>query len=176
MLYETLRAAARVALRWYYCDVVVQGLDRIPAHGPLLIVANHPNALVDAMLVATIIRRRILITAKATLFEHPLLGPFLTAVGVVPLQRAHDVRAAGRRVASPSRNDVTLNRVNDALRRNAVVLVFPEGISHDESTLAPLKTGAARIALRRMRPECVRCRCCPWGLSLSRRSGREVGC
>ena len=148
MLYETLRAAARVALRWYYCDVVVQGLDRIPAHGPLLIIANHPNALVDAMLVATIVRRRILITAKATLFEHPLLGPFLTAVGVVPLQRAHDVRAAGRRVASLSRNDVTLNRVNDALRRNAVVLVFPEGISHDESTLAPLKTGAARIALQ----------------------------
>lgn len=145
MLYETLRAAARVALHWYYGDVVVQGRDRIPVAGPLLVVANHPNALVDAMLVATTFRRRVLITAKATLFEHTLLGPFLTRVGVVPLQRAQDVRAAARSGSAISRNDAALNRVTGAFRGDGVVLVFPEGISHDQPALAPLKTGAARI-------------------------------
>ena len=148
MLYETLRAAARVALGWYYGDVIVQGRERIPARGPLLLVANHPNALVDAMLVSTSFRRRVLITAKATLFEHPLLGPFLRTVGVVPLQRAQDVRAAVRNDVSISRNEAALNRVIAALRQDGVVLIFPEGISHDEPTLAPLKTGAARLALQ----------------------------
>jgi len=37
--------------------------------------------------------------------------------------------------------------VYNALRRNGTVLIFPEGKSHDEPSLAPLKTGAARMAL-----------------------------
>src|SRR4051812_29308130 len=94
MLYHSLRAAAHVALRWYYADVVVQGEERVPARGPLIVVANHPNALVDALLVGTALRRRILLTAKATLFEHPLLAPLLRGIGVVPLRRAADERAA----------------------------------------------------------------------------------
>src|SRR5665213_623982 len=92
MLYRTLRATARIALRWYYSEVIVQGHERVSRDGPMLIVANHPNALVDAMLVTTSLRRQVLITAKATLFEHPLLAPFLTAIGVVPLRRARDER------------------------------------------------------------------------------------
>jgi glycerol-3-phosphate O-acyltransferase/dihydroxyacetone phosphate acyltransferase len=148
MLYHALRAAADVALRWYYADIVVQGAERVPAHGPLVIASNHPNALVDALLVATTLRRRVQLTAKATLFEHPLLAPLLRAVGVVPLRRAKDELAA-RQPGAPSvgRNADSFRQVTEALVRGGAVLVFPEGISHDEPTLAPLKTGAARMAL-----------------------------
>ncbi len=142
MLYETLRAAARVALHWYYSDVVVQGRGRIPAHGAVLVTANHPNALVDALLVGTTVDRRVLLTAKATLFANPALSMLLSAVGVVPLRRAKDEASAGQ-----SRNELAFQRVTDALRREGVVLIFPEGISHDEPALAPIKTGAARMAL-----------------------------
>ena len=65
MLYPLLRSAAHIALRWYYSDVIVQGRVRIPERGPVLVVANHPNAMVDAMLVASSIDRRVLLTAKA---------------------------------------------------------------------------------------------------------------
>lgn len=142
MLYATLRAAARVALQWYYADVIVQGRNRIPERGPLLVVANHPNALVDALLVGTIVERRVLLTAKATLFEHPLLAALLSSVGVVPLRRAKDEPVVGQ-----ARNVLAFQRVTDALRWDGVVLIFPEGISHDEPALAPLRTGAARMAL-----------------------------
>ena len=148
MLYRALRAAADVALRWYYADVVVQGAERIPAEGPLIIASNHPNALVDALLVSTTLRRRVRLTAKATLFEHPLLAPLLRAVGVVPLRRATDERAARRdETVSVARNTESFRQVTEALIQGGAVLVFPEGISHDEPALAPLKTGAARMAL-----------------------------
>jgi glycerol-3-phosphate O-acyltransferase/dihydroxyacetone phosphate acyltransferase len=126
----------------------VQGADRIPADGPLVIAANHPNALVDALVVATTLRRRVRLTAKATLFEHPVLASVLRAIGVVPLRRAKDELAARRAGAvSVERNAESFRQVTDALLRRRVVLVFPEGISHDEPALARLKTGAARMAL-----------------------------
>ena len=146
MLYRALRTAADVALHWYYADVVVQGRERIPSHGPLIITANHPNALVDALVVGTTMHRRVLLTAKATLFENPVLAAVLRVVGVVPLRRAKDERDAAGTI-SASRNSDAFRLVTRALERQGAVLVFPEGISHDEPSLAPLKTGAARMAL-----------------------------
>lgn len=147
-LYRLLRQLARVALDWFYADVVVQGRERLPRSGPLLIVANHPNALVDAMVVAVAAPRRVLLTAKATLFERPLLALLLRTVGVVPLRRAKDEHASLTGAQSPAaRNADAFRKVTAALAGNEAVLVFPEGISHDAPTLAPLRTGAARMAL-----------------------------
>lgn len=150
MLYALMRRLARIALRWYYRDVEILGADRVPADTPLLIVANHPNAMVDPMLVATSVSRRVTFTGKATLFENPFLRAFLGAVGVVPLRRASDERA--RRQAGgapdPKRNEDAFRAVSAALERKGAVLVFPEGKSHDEPSIAPLKTGTARMALQ----------------------------
>jgi 1-acyl-sn-glycerol-3-phosphate acyltransferase len=148
MLYRSLRAAAGVALRWYYGGVAVQGAERIPETGPLVIVSNHPNALVDALLVTTMLRRPVRLTARATLFEHPILAVLLRQVGVVPLRRVKDELAARRGgEVSVARNADSFRTVTDALMQGSAVLVFPEGISHDQPSLAPLKTGAARMAL-----------------------------
>src|SRR5437763_812773 len=145
-MYALLRAIAGVALRWYYRDIQVEGIERIPRDHPLLLVVNHPNALVDALLVGWIVPRRVLITAKSTLFGNPLANALLRWVGVVPLYRMSDI-AQDTRSVDPSRNRQTFRAVYDALQRGGVVLIFPEGKSHDEPSLAPLKTGAARMAL-----------------------------
>ena len=150
MLYAVLRRLARIALRWYYRDVEIVGDDRVPLDAPLLIVANHPNAVVDPMLVATTVPRRVTFTGKATLFDNPFLRFFLGAVGMVPLRRASDERA--RRQAGgapdPKRNEDAFRAVIAALANRKAVLIFPEGKSHDEPSIAPLKTGTARIALQ----------------------------
>ncbi|MDB4877327.1 MAG: hypothetical protein JWM41_3773 [Gemmatimonadetes bacterium] len=145
-MYALLRAIAGIALRWYYRDIQVDGLERIPRRRPLLLVVNHPNALVDALLVGWIVPRRVLVTAKSTLFANPAAGTLLRWLGVVPLYRASDVAKDGERL-DPRRNRDTFQAVHDALRRKGTVLIFPEGKTHDEPSLAPLKTGAARMAL-----------------------------
>lgn len=146
-MYALLRAIAGVALRWYYRDIQVEGFERIPRHRPLLLVVNHPNALVDALLVGWVMPRRVLITAKSTLFANPLANVLLRVLGVLPLRRTSDEARAGQQ-PDPARNRDTFRAVHEALRDGGVVLIFPEGKSHDEPSLAPLKTGAARIALQ----------------------------
>lgn len=169
MIYALLRAVAGVALRWYYRSIDASGMTRIPRRGPVLLVVNHPNALVDALVVGWVLPRRMLLTAKATLFANPIAGWLLRRVGVVPLQRASDV-AAGARAPDPTRNAESFRGVSDRLRAGGAVLIFPEGKSHDEPSLAAIRTGAARIALEASRQAGVRgLRVVPIGLHFERK-------
>ena len=58
--------------------------------GPLLITANHPNALLDPLVVFRIAHRHARPLAKAPLFDHPLVGPFLKILGGLPVYRKQD--------------------------------------------------------------------------------------
>lgn len=148
MLYALLRSIAGIALRWFYRRIDVVGLERLPRNAPLLLVCNHPNALVDAMLVAWAVPRRVVLTAKATLFRHRALAALLNWVGVVPLVRRSDIEnALPQGAQDPQRNARAFGALRAVLRRRGAVVIFPEGISHDYPSLAPLKTGAARVAL-----------------------------
>src|SRR6185503_2139692 len=147
MLYPLLRSIASRALSWFYSRVDVAGLDRIPARTPVLLAVNHPNALVDALVVALICPRRIGFTARATLFTNPLLAAFLRAAGVVPLIRQKDVAELGA-TSDAERNARAFAAVNRALERGLAMLIFPEGVTGDHAGLQPLRTGTARIALQ----------------------------
>lgn len=157
MLYRLLRFITGIALRWFYRDVRVRHVDRVPRDGtPLLLVVNHPNALVDALLIGWTLPRPMTITAKATLFTNRLLAWCLHTAGVVPLRRASDERqrlaTAGPRVGSQSldqaRNTEAFRAILERLEQGGAVLIFPEGKSHDEPALTRLRTGPARIALQ----------------------------
>jgi glycerol-3-phosphate O-acyltransferase/dihydroxyacetone phosphate acyltransferase len=147
MLYHLLRSISGIALRWFYSRIDVEGLERIPATRPLLLAVNHPNALVDAMVVTWMFPRRVVLTAKATLFRNPIARAFFNSAGVVPLIRAQDVRNLGPSTEA-GRNKRAFDALNDALARGRAVLIFPEGITGDHPSLAPFKTGAARMALQ----------------------------
>ena len=61
-----------------------------PAGGPLLILANHHNGLVDPMLVMASSERAVRFLAKAPLFEIPGLGWLLGRLSAVPVHRRQD--------------------------------------------------------------------------------------
>jgi glycerol-3-phosphate O-acyltransferase / dihydroxyacetone phosphate acyltransferase len=147
--YRILRALGRLALRWFYRDVEVVGIEQLPVTGPVLLASNHPNALVDALVITCTLQRPVTLTAKATLLENPITRALLRLAGVVPLRRTADdaARAGSAGDVDPARNAGAFTAVLDVLEAGGVVLLFPEGKSHSDPNLAPLKTGLARIAL-----------------------------
>ncbi len=113
----------------------------VPERGPVLFVANHPNSMVDAIVVAASVGRPIRFLAKATLFDEPGIGALVRAGGAIPVYRRQDDPAL------TDRNARVFEAVHEALAAGDAVGIFPEGLSHSEPSLARLRTGAARIAL-----------------------------
>jgi len=130
---------ANAAARIYY-RLTIAG-ERVPGHGPVLLVANHPNSLIDPILVCAAARRPVRFLAKAPLFSDPKTGWMMRAVGAIPVYRRLDDPAL------MDRNTDMFGAVYASLSRGAAVGIFPEGESHSEPSLVALKTGAARIVL-----------------------------
>jgi 1-acyl-sn-glycerol-3-phosphate acyltransferase len=171
MLYDTLKPVVGIALRWYYRSIIADGIARIPTRGPVFLAVNHPNALVDALIVGTVVPRRVRFTAKATIFANPLAAALLRTVGVVPLRRASDESAAtSDKPSGIDRNVAAFEAVAQALADEAAIVIFPEGKSHDLPQLAPLRTGLARMTLQAYQQHGVRgVRIVPIGLLFERK-------
>lgn len=139
LLYSLMPAISRIGCHAYY-RLTVSGPE-VPKHGPVLLVANHTNSLMDPALVTVASRRLVRFMAKAPLFVHPGIGWLVKAVGSVPVYRQMDDPKL------VSQNFDSFRDVHAALAEGFAVGIFPEGISHSASRLQPLKTGAARIAI-----------------------------
>jgi len=149
MIYRGLRWVNGIALHWFYRDIRVTGRNRIPVSAPLLIAVNHQNALVDSLIVGWVVPRRIVMTAKATLLSNPLIALVFRVLGVVPLRRVSDeARESNGPQIDRSRNTGAFEEILNLLGKSRAVLIFPEGKSHNEVGLEPLKTGLARLALQ----------------------------
>lgn len=108
--------------------------------GPVLVVANHPNSLLDPLVIFRTAGRPTRPLAKAPLFEKLGVGLMLRILGGLPVYRRQD---------DPSlvdRNDATFRAAAAALRAGEAVQIYPEGVSHSEPSLQPIRTGAARLA------------------------------
>ena len=142
-----------VMVRAFFRRVEIDGIERLPANGPVITVANHANGLVDGLLLMSSLPRWPRFLGKATLFDIAPLRPFLRLTGVIPVHRAKDDK--NHRHDTPgepgadraAKNDATFAACRALLRDGELVSIFPEGISHDHDSLQPLRTGAARIAL-----------------------------
>lgn len=142
MGYRVLRRFARFLLSLFYRRIEVVGLEHVPASGPLVVAANHQNALVDPMLLLAVVPRRLRPLAKAPLFRHPLIAPFLRLAGAIPVHRRQDPGS------DPARNVEMFRAAAARLAAGEAIVIFPEGVSQAEPVLMPLRTGAARILLQ----------------------------
>ncbi|MDQ3755370.1 MAG: lysophospholipid acyltransferase family protein [Acidobacteriota bacterium] len=141
LIRRVLHIIFSIALRLFFRRIETAGAGLVPRDGPLIFVLNHPNGLIDPALVFCSLPRRISFLAKSTLFRLPVISFILRAAEALPLYRRID------QGEDQSLNRLTFAVCHELLQRGGCIALFPEGVSHNETQLLPVKTGAARIAL-----------------------------
>jgi glycerol-3-phosphate O-acyltransferase/dihydroxyacetone phosphate acyltransferase len=149
-LYRAVRAVARFWLWFFFKAVDVRHPERVPEWGPVLLCINHPNNVIDSLLVGGALGRKVHYLATAALFRHRLVGRFLAGCGAIPVYRKEDAPGAAalaEPAATAERNAATFAACREAFERGRVVAIYPEGTTHAETRVVRIKTGAARMAL-----------------------------
>ena len=116
-----------------------EGLERVPAQGPLIVAGNHLSYLDPFAHAYFVVKagRRPRFLAKQELFETPFIGTVLRGAGQIPVKR-------GTGDQSP------LAAASGALAEGEVVVVYPEGtttVTNDDYSPGVGKTGVVRLAL-----------------------------
>ena len=139
--YAAVRLVARFWLWFFFKRIDVRHPERVPPAGPVLLCINHPNNLIDSLLVGAVVRRKVHYLATAALFRNPLLGRFLRSCGAIPVYRRQDDPE------KMDRNADVFAACHRAFAEGRLIAIYPEGTTHAESRVQRIKTGAARIAL-----------------------------
>src|SRR5215218_8251196 len=90
MIRRLIVALVNTALRIYFRQIEVTGLEHVPLDTPVIFVLNHPNALVDPVVLLCRTPRRVSFLAKAPLFRMPVLGYLVKAMDSLPVYRRQD--------------------------------------------------------------------------------------
>ncbi len=139
--YAAVRLVVRFWLWFCFKPVDVRHPERVPADGPVLLCINHPNNLIDSLVVATALRRKVHFLAAAAMFRNPLVARFLRACGAISVYRKED---------DPDKMDPNAKAFAacfQALEGGRLIAMYPEGTTHAEARVQRIKSGAARIAL-----------------------------
>ncbi|GAB2546033.1 lysophospholipid acyltransferase family protein [Rufibacter soli] len=142
MLYFLLKTLFRIALRVFFRRFTVHNKHLLFAEGPLIVVSNHPNTLMDPVVTASLMKQNIYFLAKSSFFKPGIQGWLFHHLFMIPVYRREDVGDSGT-----VQNDATFAKCYEFLGKGGTLMVFPEGNSFMQRRLRPLKTGTARISL-----------------------------
>ena len=144
MFYGLIKLISLAGVYTFFRRISPQHVNNIPTDTPVIFVSNHPNTMIDPLVVGTTCNRKLFFFAKSTLFNNPLSKWLLPKLQLVPVYRKQD---------DPSqinRNEDTFEKGFQILKNNGAFLIFPEGVSTGDRTLSKIKTGAARIGFGAM--------------------------
>ena len=124
----------------FYRKIEVKGFDKIPRDKPILVVPNHQNSFMDALLVTTSYKPTMFYLTRAQAFKQKIIGAILTALNMLPVYRVRDG------FSSVQKNKAIFEKCLEYLANGNVILVFAEA-NHDlKRRVRPFSKGFTRIA------------------------------
>ena len=140
MIYLFIKLLSSLALPFYFCKWQISGKEKIPG-GPVIFVANHRNAFLDAVLIACSSSKNPWFITRADVFRKPFVKKMLSVLQMVPVYRFRDG------FGSMKQNGEVISSCVSKMNSNHSILIFPEGNHGTAHRLRPLQKGVARIAL-----------------------------
>lgn len=133
----------RANFKLFYRKIFKYNRNRIPRNEPVIMVANHQNALMDALAFASEPGQQRIFLTRADVFNKPLVEQFLYSIKMLPIFRIRDGRESLRK--NEEIFELAVNIVNN---KRCPLFLFPEGNHGDRRRLRPLVKGIFRIAFK----------------------------
>jgi len=141
LFYSIIKAIIKVGFYFFCRTININKPQFLNTKGPLLLTVNHPNALIDAIVIGLLFKQPIHFLARGDAFNKPWKRTILNALNMIPIYRLRDG------IENLHLNEYAFNKSKEILQNNGIVLIFIEGICKHTHELQPFKKGAARIAL-----------------------------
>jgi 1-acyl-sn-glycerol-3-phosphate acyltransferase len=130
----------KTGLSLFYRKIEIVGRENIPKDKPFMILPNHQNSFMDALLVCTQMPGFIFFLTRAGAFSTPFMNWFLRSLNMLPVYRVRDG------LSSVTKNNEIFDQCVENLKKRHPILVFPEA-NHDlRRRVRPLSKGFTRIA------------------------------
>ena len=110
-----------------------------------MLLSNHNNALMDALLIATRAGRFSYFLTRASVFKKPKVKAFLKTLNMLPVYRVRDGWS------SVQNNNDIFNYCRELLQKGKVVSLFPEGNHNIKRSIRPLSKGFTRIVFETLK-------------------------
>ncbi len=134
-----LKNIANLVVRLVYRSVEVRQAPDETSFGPQLTVSNHFGGFADALIQAYALDRVPRFIARDVIWRYPVAKQVMEFARAIPTHKPEDKGPAG--------NDQMFGSTYTALEEGDLIMIFPEGVTVDDPSMARIKTGAARIAL-----------------------------
>ncbi len=141
MFYRILKFLVSTGITFYYKRILCRNKKFLEQDAPMILIANHPNTLMDAWMIGHVTKQPIYFMAKGTLFNSKFKLWLLRNLNMIPINRAGEGRMKG------VSNTDSFEACYKILEEGKTLMIFPEGSSFQERILRELKSGTARIAL-----------------------------
>ena len=140
MLYAILKVIVRLAAKIFCRKIIINNRQMLKENGPMILACNHPNSFLDAVLMDILFEQPIWSLTRGDAFLNKRVNNILFKLKMLPVYRPSEG------VENLSENYKTFDACIELFKRNAVVLIFSEGLCVNEWHLRPLKKGTARLA------------------------------
>lgn len=127
------------SLFFYAKRIRVSGKHNIPKKGAVLFMVNHPNGMLDPLVIAVNNPRILHFLVQAAAFKNPTVKKFLGTLNLMPIYRMRDgVRGLGR-------NQQVFEKCYSIFKKQGTLMIFPEGTHDRRRTVRTLSKGFSRI-------------------------------
>jgi 1-acyl-sn-glycerol-3-phosphate acyltransferase len=137
--YYFFKTIIKISLFFYSKKIKVLGLENVPKKGAVLFAVNHPNGLLDPLMVTTSCQRENHYLVMAAAFKKPLIKKFLMSLNLLPIYRIRDGASL------IGENTAIFEQCFDLFKNQKSLMIFPEGGHNRKRTIRPISKGFTRI-------------------------------
>lgn len=139
--YNFWRGYVDLCTRTQFSRVIVEGKEKLPTDGAVMLGPNHCGALMDALLVLLLRPHEpIGFGARADIFRKPVVAKILRWLRIVPLARERDG------IQEVAKDFEVIDEIVEALAHDLPFCLFSEGTHRAAPGMMPVKKGIFKIA------------------------------